>query len=97
MHDFRISLINSALRKVLKRLHYPLEVMLTCVSAVPLIEPRVSRTLGLISRRGRPLPAAAQLLYDMLVAKRTVSNRKGTQRSTRTPRQQRQHVNDHAD
>jgi transposase-like protein len=31
MHDFRISLINSALRKVFKRLHYPLEVMLTCV------------------------------------------------------------------
>ena len=31
MHDFRKSLVNSALRKVLKRLHYPLEVMLTCV------------------------------------------------------------------
>lgn len=31
MLDFRHSLINSALRKVLKRLHYPLEVMLTCV------------------------------------------------------------------
>ena len=30
MLDFRKSLINSALRKVLKRLHYPLEVMLTC-------------------------------------------------------------------
>jgi transposase-like protein len=29
--DFRQSLINSALSKVLKRLHYPLEVMLTCV------------------------------------------------------------------
>lgn len=28
---FRQSLINSTLRKVLKRLHYPLEVMLTCV------------------------------------------------------------------
>lgn len=54
------------------------------LSAVPLIEPRVSRTLGLISRRGRPLPAAAQLLYDMLVAKGTLSNRKGSQKSTRT-------------
>lgn len=31
MIDFRQSLINSTLRKVLKRLHYPLEVMLTCV------------------------------------------------------------------
>ena len=31
MHDFRKSLINSTLSKVLKRLHYPLEVMLTCV------------------------------------------------------------------
>ena len=31
MHDFRKRLVNSALRKVLKRLHYPLEVMLTCV------------------------------------------------------------------
>jgi hypothetical protein len=29
MLDFRQSLINSTLRKVLKRLHYPLEVMLT--------------------------------------------------------------------
>ncbi|MSQ76650.1 MAG: IS6 family transposase, partial [Rhodoferax sp.] len=31
MHDFRKSLINSTLHKVLQRLHYPLEVMLTCV------------------------------------------------------------------
>ena len=31
MHDFRKSLVDSALRKVLKRLHYPLEVMLICV------------------------------------------------------------------
>ena len=31
MHDFRKSLINSALHKVLKRLHYPLKVMLTCL------------------------------------------------------------------
>jgi DNA-binding transcriptional LysR family regulator len=41
------------------------------LTSVPLIEPRVSRTLGLIYRRGRPLPAAAQLLYDMLVAKKS--------------------------
>ena len=31
MLDFRKSSINSALRRVLKRFHYPLEVMLTCV------------------------------------------------------------------
>ena len=31
MLDFRHSQINSALNKVLKRLHYPLDVMLTCV------------------------------------------------------------------
>lgn len=37
------------------------------LSAVQLVEPRVSRTLGLIHRRGRPLAAAAKLLYEMLV------------------------------
>ena len=31
MLDFRQQLINSTLSKVLQRLHYPLEVMLTCV------------------------------------------------------------------
>jgi transposase-like protein len=31
MLDFRQSLINSTLRKVLKRRHYPFEGMLTCV------------------------------------------------------------------
>ena len=31
MHNCRKCLINSTLRKALKRLHYPLEVMLTCV------------------------------------------------------------------
>jgi len=30
MHDFRKSLVNSFLRDILKRLRYPLEVMLTC-------------------------------------------------------------------
>jgi len=38
------------------------------LKAVPLTDPKVSRTLGLIARRGRPLPAAAQLLHDLLVA-----------------------------
>ena len=31
MRDFRQSLIYSPLRQVLKRLHYPLEIMLACV------------------------------------------------------------------
>ena len=31
MLDFRQSLIDSTLNKVLQRLHYPLDVMLTCV------------------------------------------------------------------
>jgi len=31
MDDFRKSSVNSAVRKVVKRLLYPLEVMLTCV------------------------------------------------------------------
>lgn len=31
MLDYRQSLIKCTLLKVLKRLHYPLEVMLTCV------------------------------------------------------------------
>jgi DNA-binding transcriptional LysR family regulator len=44
--------------------------------AVPLVEPKVSRTLGLISRRGRPLPAAAQLLYDMLIARKAAARRR---------------------
>lgn len=46
------------------------------LAAVPIIEPKVSRSLGLISRRGRKLPAAAQLLYDMIAAKRTALGRK---------------------
>ncbi|MFO1224853.1 MAG: LysR substrate-binding domain-containing protein [Burkholderiaceae bacterium] len=36
--------------------------------AVPLVEPRVTRTIGLIRRRGRPLAPAAQHLYDLLSA-----------------------------
>jgi len=48
--------------------------------AVALIEPRVSRTLGLISRRGKALPAAAQLLYDLLVAEKSVAKRRASRR-----------------
>jgi DNA-binding transcriptional LysR family regulator len=34
--------------------------------SVPLVDPVVSRTVGLIRRRGRVLSAAAQQLYDMI-------------------------------
>lgn len=34
---------------------------------VPLVEPQVVRTIGMIRRRGRPLSPAAQALHDMLV------------------------------
>lgn len=35
--------------------------------SIPLVEPSISRRLGLIKRRGRALPAAAQLFYDFLL------------------------------
>jgi DNA-binding transcriptional LysR family regulator len=35
---------------------------------VPLVEPEITRTVGLIKRRGRPLSPAAQQLYDQLSA-----------------------------
>jgi DNA-binding transcriptional LysR family regulator len=38
--------------------------------AIPITDPRISRKIGLISRQGRQLPVAAQVLYDMLVAKK---------------------------
>lgn len=34
----------------------------------PLMDPAISRTLGLISRRGRTLSPVAQLLFDLLIA-----------------------------
>lgn len=48
MLDFRKSLSNSTVGKVLKRLHYPLEVMLTCVrwyAAYPLSLRLVAETM----------------------------------------------------
>ncbi len=38
--------------------------------SVPLVEPVISRTIGLIRQRGRQLSPAAQRLYDMIFAKR---------------------------
>jgi DNA-binding transcriptional LysR family regulator len=51
---------------VVPKLGMPRGPHATLVS-VPLVEPSVSRTLGLIKRRGRPLTAAAQLFYDFLL------------------------------
>ncbi|AGW94014.1 LysR family transcriptional regulator [Cupriavidus sp. DF5525] len=38
------------------------------LKSVPLVDPTVTRTVGLIRRRGRSLSPAAQQLYDMLLA-----------------------------
>lgn len=36
------------------------------LKAVPLVEPTITRTLGLICRKGMPLAPTAQILYDMV-------------------------------
>ncbi len=46
--------------------------------AIPITNPMVCRKLGLISRRGRQLPIAAQMLYDMLIAKKTIAGKQST-------------------
>jgi DNA-binding transcriptional LysR family regulator len=51
------------------RLAMPLTDHPTLVS-VPLIDPAITRTVGLIRRRGRSLSPAAQQLYDLLLASR---------------------------
>jgi len=43
--------------------------------SIPLIEPVVTRQMGLIKRRGKSLSPAAQQLYDLLVATRSVRPR----------------------
>ena len=37
------------------------------LAAVPLVEPAVTREIGLIQRRGKALSPVAQLLFDLLV------------------------------
>ncbi|WP_458374838.1 LysR substrate-binding domain-containing protein [Pseudomonas laurylsulfatiphila] len=39
----------------------------------PLTQPSISRTLGLISRKGRALSPVAQLLFDLLMTRRKLS------------------------
>ena len=61
--------------------------------SVPIVEPEVTRTVGLIKRRGRSLSPAAEHLYDMLrgaAAKVAKSSRDTTARnSTRSGRRNR--------
>lgn len=52
---------------VLPRMALPPNDGLGELRAVRLIDPEITRTLGLISRRGKPLAPAAQLFYDLLI------------------------------
>jgi DNA-binding transcriptional LysR family regulator len=61
---------------VVPRLAMPLAPHPTLVS-IPLVEPTVERTVGLIRRSGRTLSPAAQQLYDMLAESRTSAQRRG--------------------
>jgi DNA-binding transcriptional LysR family regulator len=51
--------------------------------SIPLAEPAVTRTIGLIRRRGRRLPPAAQELYDMLLELKDKSRKRGAKGATR--------------
>jgi DNA-binding transcriptional LysR family regulator len=51
--------------------------------SVPLVEPAVERTIGLIRLRARHLPPAAQQLYDMIRAMGSVPARKSAAASAR--------------
>jgi DNA-binding transcriptional LysR family regulator len=46
------------------------------LASIPLVEPAVTRTVGLIRRRGIALSPAAQHLYDMILAARRVKTRR---------------------
>jgi DNA-binding transcriptional LysR family regulator len=46
------------------------------LASIPLVEPAVTRTVGLIRRRGIALSPAAQQLYDMVLAARRVKARR---------------------
>ncbi len=52
---------------VLPRMALPPDDGLGKVRAIDLSDPQITRTLGLISRRGKPLAPAAQLFYDLLI------------------------------
>lgn len=50
--------------------------------SIPLVDPAVTRTIGLIRLRNRRLPPAAQQLYDMILAMRKTGGAKPTKRRT---------------
>jgi len=50
--------------------------------SVPIVDPEVTRTVGLIKRRGRSLSPAAEHLYEML---RTVAQKQSAGKSSRRP------------
>jgi DNA-binding transcriptional LysR family regulator len=60
------------------------------LTSVPLVEPTVTRTLGLIRRQGRTLAPAAQALYQLLEAEATSARgparRSGVKDAGRAPR-----------
>ncbi|MBA1376366.1 LysR family transcriptional regulator [Pseudomonas brassicacearum] len=66
-----VSLVEAGLGVgVVPKLAMPAEGHATLVTR-PLTNPAISRTLGLISRRGRTLSPVAQLLFDLLMGIRT--------------------------
>lgn len=63
-----VSLVEAGLGvAAVPRLSMPPDGHPTLIS-VPLVEPTITRTVGLIRRRGRPLSPAAQQFYDLLFA-----------------------------
>lgn len=65
-----VSLVEAGLGvAAVPRLAMPPDRHPTLVS-IPLVEPTITRTVGLIRRRGRSLSPAAQELYDLLLARR---------------------------
>lgn len=50
--------------------------------SIPLVEPAVTRTVGLIRRRGYVLSPAAQQLYDMFLAMRPARRTRSKARAT---------------
>jgi DNA-binding transcriptional LysR family regulator len=76
-----VSLIEAGLGVgVVPRLAMPKDIHPSLVS-IPIVEPSVTRTLGLIRRRGRPLSAAAQQFYELLLRSHTRGGSKAVSRS----------------
>ena len=73
-----VSLVEAGLGiAAVPRLSMPPQGHPTLIS-VPLVEPVITRTVGLIRRRGRPLSPAAQQFYDQLFALAPKAKKKKT-------------------